>query len=915
MARDTHLQLPGALNGYEFRPGRSEFEIILPEATTNLVTNPGFELSTSGWSAGGGTLGRVAGDVFRGVYCARYIPGAAAGDGLYFGTLALTAGQSYAFSVRVKGAAGQKYRIFFADTSGNAQGAQVKFTATGRWQYVWVVWRETATNNRRIYIAKDTANTSTQPFYIDDVQVEAKAYPTTYCDGDLRGYVRGRIDYSWAGKPHLSTSSRSSTCAHGGRAVNMKRFGFRILAVVGLGWGFVLNRSTPLANGGAIYQDTVQTERQFTIAGVIDGKSQDIRRNRADLAAALHANRVGIDQPVLLRHTPIEGGQPAGDQVEIPALYESGLQVNLDNNNQSQITLSFSLYLPYMSTGRSQSTLIPWQTVSPAAGLILRYANSGAYAIAPNTISGKVAVNPVDGLVYTSANGVPTSWDPVSGTTTTLSGSIFVAGNHIYVIAPLPNGDVVYAGEGSIQRYRLATGTWDSAINSNGSVYAFAYSQANGYMAVGGSFTTFNGGAANRVSVSTDGGVTWSALGAGADGAVTALAWGLDGDLLYLGGTFNNFASNSSQRFAYWSMSVGGVAGLPLMVSTFTGASVNSIAVGQDGWVYVGGSLGAVSASLPDPSLVKLQRTWPVMSVGSQTTTGSTVNEISIGPDGELYVSFGVGGFSGVTAPPAAAWGGGRPVYSVKNGIVRLFDGAIAADDGLDVNARGDVVYNSHAQDGTPYSASVSVINESSADSWPTIVIDGPATVRRIASDTTWVSLDLQLSVSSGERVFAEFAPDGLRLYSQARQNLMWSLMPGSNISAFKLSPGANNVRVFATCTAIVTTGIASEWSSFVIGGITSDNSDGGKLYVNVVDVTGNRRLDIYKDSARTQLVAQSAVSSNRFRLTAMNGSGLSGYVASSAAPPTISTTMVVQFGLVSMTWPIVHDSIDAAVE
>lgn len=909
MARNPHFELPKALSGYELRPRRSELEIVIPEATTNLVVNPGFELSTANWTAGGGTLARVTGDVWRGAYCGRYTPAATAGDGFYYGTLALTAGQNYAVSIRFKGAAGQRYRLAFGDTVGGIL-AQTRFVATGRWQSVWVAWRETATNSRRIYVAKDTSSTSTQPFYVDDVQVENKAYPTTYCDGDMKGFVRGRADYTWSGRPHMSTSSRSSTCAHGGRVVNISKFGFRVLAVVGLGFGFVSNRATPLATGGAIYQNTLQTERQWTVAGLIDGKSQDIRRARGDLAAALHANRLGIHQPVMLRYTPIERGAPAGDALELPSLYESGLQVNLDNDNQSQVTLAFSLYLPYLSAGRGQSTAIPYQAVlgdeqNLGTSSLLARTAEGEYGVALYNSRAPAVFNPVDGKIYMH-QGTPQTWDLSTNTRVTLAGSNFFLASTVRAIVVMPNGDVWYAGDAQIQRYRLATGTWDAAIAANGVVNDLAYSPVNGRLAVGGAFTTFDGTAVNRVATSTNEGDTWSALGSGSDNTVRVVAWGLDGDRLYIGGDFTTFAGNTSQRLAVWSIRSG--TNLILSSTIFSG-HVAAIAIGIDGTPYVGGNLGVSS---PDPAVVQLLPTNQAARAGFATTTGAIATGLSAGPNGELYVRLSAGSIEGIDA-----WPNQTALYVVKGGTVRLFDLPAGADKRpIDFNTRGDVVVSGSETTMTPAAMQILVNNESSTDSWPTLIVDGPGSLRRLSNETLGLQIDMDLDIAYGERVFFEFAPDGVRLYSTSRPNLVWAILPGSNLSGMRLAPGANRLRLLMHSEPIVTGGVG-QWTAYVFGNLTAANSDSGKLYMSVVDVGGGlRTVRIYSDSARTQMVAQSGnQATGVFVLVSANGSGLSGYVTTAASPPTATATLALQFGLAHLIWPVVHDSVDAAVE
>jgi hypothetical protein len=79
------------------------WSIIIPETTTNLVTNPSIEDDTTGYTAVGGSAVRDSSVRRREVSSLRITPTAGVNDGVYYGTVSLTSGQSYAFSVDING--------------------------------------------------------------------------------------------------------------------------------------------------------------------------------------------------------------------------------------------------------------------------------------------------------------------------------------------------------------------------------------------------------------------------------------------------------------------------------------------------------------------------------------------------------------------------------------------------------------------------------------------------------------------------------------------------------------------------------------------------------------------------------------------------------------------------------------------
>jgi hypothetical protein len=188
------------------RSGNSEFynqdysgviQLIVPEETTNLITNPSVELSIAGYHTYNSTL---TGDITyqnRGKYSLKVNPntctiGSPSATQNWIGTyykISLTAGLPYTFSVDVKGKVGGTYVVFFWSSDyAIILGRPTYFIGNGEWQRAWTTYNEVLSADRYVSIFELVRiGTMCSPFYVDGLQVEAKAYPTTYCDGDMIG--------------------------------------------------------------------------------------------------------------------------------------------------------------------------------------------------------------------------------------------------------------------------------------------------------------------------------------------------------------------------------------------------------------------------------------------------------------------------------------------------------------------------------------------------------------------------------------------------------------------------------------------------------------------------------------------------------------------------------------------------------
>jgi hypothetical protein len=230
-----YASLPEPVSGYELNPEKGYFSVIIPEATTNLVTNPSVERASTTGYTDFSTVAFSSVSTWQayGAYGLRVSPDDNVSGGFYYGPISLTAGVTYTASITIQGRAGHLYYIGFRTTAGAVLGTERSWRSNGYKQRIWVTYTETTSTTRRIYVYQE-AVPGLDYWYADGLQVEAKSYPTTYCDGDQAGFVIGEIAYQWTGTSHASTSRRSSQTRSGGREMNLLDLGLRILAVIGL---------------------------------------------------------------------------------------------------------------------------------------------------------------------------------------------------------------------------------------------------------------------------------------------------------------------------------------------------------------------------------------------------------------------------------------------------------------------------------------------------------------------------------------------------------------------------------------------------------------------------------------------------------------------------------------------------------
>lgn len=810
----TYRTLPDAPTGY---PLDDIWSVVVPIARTNEVLNPSFELTTTGYTAGAGSLARSTTKQYHGAYSGAYTPSAAVNDGFYYGTITTTAAQIRAISCKFFGVAGVPYALTIA-TTGGVDLIVRPFVATGRGQWVILYHTETSGTTRRIYFRKNNS-TSVGVYYVDGVQSEVIAAgetASTYIDGDQQGLIPNQqpVAYYWNGTPHASTSTRSAQTRAGGMVVPFKKYGWLLTAIIGMGLANVQNVGTDYARIDGAYDDyTRKPPRQFTLTGKFQGRTYgELRRNRSGLSQLFDRDLIGQDQRLtLLRHVEDGYGRVLNSSVRVLAKYQSGLEGSTDNMVAETTPITFTQYLPaILSDAETGAALNVQLSIGSNAQTALQRSAAGVWstmASGGNSGAGFSIVEGLDGLIYvggdfTSITGIANSngiavWNPVTSAWAALGTG--AAGGTVTQLARMPDGSIVAVGSftsmgGVANTNKVAKwngSAWVSiATGFTGTDIQAALVAPSGVLYVAGSYSSLGGTAAANVS-SYDG-TTWAALSTGLASNGLALAWGSG----YL------YAAVDATNVSRWNgtawTNIGAIAGGSVLI--------NALAVDLAQNLYAGGSftsIGGVGAN----SVAK----WNGVSwqpLGSGVSGGSVAQGgLFFDPSGLLTVGGTFTTAGGVVMPGRSAkWNGGAWVFI---DLIPAASGPIRGG----VVARSGVYYTgiNNAAGTVTAAGTTTITNSGTARAYPTLIIKGPSSgtsrIYSVINATTGRAIYLNLTISAGETVTMVFQPDNLSFTSDFQGNIASTILGGSNEADFFLSPGANSIAFLSassTVTAVV---------------------------------------------------------------------------------------------------------------
>lgn len=822
--RRTYRALPDNPSGYPLNPCREWVSLIVPETTTNLLTNPSFETNTTGWTVSGGigaALTRVSTYQYKGAYSGAVVSGTLIIDYTQVVGPTVTVGTLYTLSLFVRKAS--KGAIGNVDIRAYVNGAAINFDTIiyvgDGWHRCVKTFQATATTavGFRVYTPGGTTGTA-QTLYVDALQLEAKGYPTTYCDGDQLGLLPIGLEptpYYWTGTPHSSTSVRAATTRAGGRELTLDRYGFTLLGLMGLGLTSRVNISTELGLlDGSLYQTTIREKRAITMAGAFEASNPYLlSKLRGQLRAALAHDLTGVKQPALWSIQRYQDRQAIGGRALIAASYTDGLEGSEDQVFSEKATIKAEQYQPGLIASADRGVVGAGAASVSSVNYIIQQV-AGAWSALGTGLNGAVncAVIGPDNKLYiggafTTAGGSSANriavWDGSAWSTlgTGFNGAVnalcFDAYGYLYA-----TGNFTTAGGGAanyIARWTgAAWGAIGSGLNAQGRALAGFVNFANGlpYMYVGGDFTTAGGSATGYIAY-TDGSswVVYPNPSFGFNAAVYAIT--TIGTVQFSGRAYfgGNFTTANGAAATY-------VAQATLGNSDFAplGAGLNGIcyalATDSAGNVYAGGTFTTADGSTATNIAQWNGTGWLGMGAG---LTGTSVRALYVNGSA-LYAGGRFTGSGTATFPEALAqWNGSywvpllldlpstATVYAIAQNTSALY---------LGFDTSGT----------TSTETSVTLSNPGTMQSPMSVALTSAsnATVYAIRNTTTGKIAYFNLTASVGERIVITYVGGTLQVTSATRGTIAGAVLPASDPDAFLLIPGSNTIGIFSSYASLV---------------------------------------------------------------------------------------------------------------
>lgn len=840
----TYQKTPQVPTGYELspEPNASFWGIVSSEPTTNLIANPSFEadFSTNTYISGSSaTLSQSTTFATRGKYGMKVTP-----TGAVLSSVSMTSGPIeskwrsfyvevvgwHTWSLDFKGTVGKTYRI--AITNGVTNLASVSFTATGNLEHknITAYLTETSATSTYVLTLEQTSAVATA-YYTDAWQLENKAYPTTYVDGNHGG--------KWTAGTNSSASYRAVN-SRGGRTYNFKTdLEFTIDSYFGAGLPDPENKALPRGFlNGTTYQRTTTAQVVFTLVGSVSGLNlspiQHIRQRMESLFASVASTQQGPPLILLFQLLDPVSGLPAGKLLSVPVYYVDGLKGMTDNANLEKIPLRFICYNPPAIQELEQEiyksacykTTVNWTAGLNAATTFGR----NVYGWGSDQLEGR-AFTMNEGRMYgTTSNRVKELY--ISGNPTTLvnQGLVQAFGgldpftpSAVTVLALVANAGKLYVAgstnSGNFLRsalYNLDSGdaNW-TALNFglNNTSRAVCVERNSGYIYYGGDFTAAGNSVAGdyetqRVAFYSIADLSWVRLGTagagnnGVNNTVRALACGLD-NTIYIGGDFTTAQGITTTGIVQW-LRTGTVTGTMSAVPTggtgVAGGVVYACAVSPTtGWLFIGGTFTSVNGVTANKIAMWNGSVWLPVGGG----LNGQVTCLWFDQQGMLYAGGAFTGTNG-TGSYTFPWNIAKiNANSLSSSWLPIDIDLVPTDptiNAIAVNNAGDIFVGTSSL-GTAgsgsnpyinYSCNTTVTNAGTADVGPKIVITGPGDLWQISNQTAKTNIYFKnLTLQTGELLTIDLtSADNITATSNLRAGSMLQfVLPGSDLATWALLP------------------------------------------------------------------------------------------------------------------------------
>lgn len=796
--------------------------VLVPEQSTNYILNPSPRYDLTGYTLVGSTITRTLDRSRFSIASVKVVTaGSALREGVYYRVSGLSGiSDTITASVYVRGAG--KVRLRLINNPSGAEWFTPAYTLNDdRWHRLEISGNSTGSNDMRLYVETDNLAAAVNTFYVDGLQMERKAYATSYLDGSQPGC-------RWNLTAYATNSTRDASSRAGGRWVPLAGpcrpdNDLYVTVLGGFGMPKIDNQTQPWSNSaGSFFQDYKVQDRTLSLSFFV--KKQDLTPSQPPDPVVLHELRqqlIDIIKPdktvggeaFLFEYSTTESDRA----LYIRARYDAGLEGSWDVRNQWVNAFPVRLLCVdpfWFEDDQEVASLGIKTTIASASPQALLGRVDGVWkrieTAAGITLGGSVydTVQAPDGTIYIGGdfnnNGFTriVKWDGITFTVLGVGG----ANANVRALAVVPDGTLYAAGgfttiggvaANCIARYNPVTNTWSAmgtGLNSTGFALCVA---PNGQVYVGGSFTTAGGVTCNFIARWD--GMQWRTVGAtsGFNSTVFSIVNARDGQTLYVGGQFtaSNGGSVTYNRVASVNINTNLISALGYGVAGSAGY-VQAMAVGLDGTLYAGGDFttsGAPAAqSLAFVAKYSGGQIWLPMGAGFN----ARVQSMSIGDLGELYVSgtFTLSGQKSVVF--AAVWRGDtwNPLEILNS------TGGASWVDSISYFRNGDLFIGMTPAGGAssaqaPYRTAI--VNTGSASVFPLLYYKDAGTIRYIENSKTGQAIFLDCPVLNDEEIWMDFAKG--KIFSTVRGDLSYTILPGSEIRSIYLVPGENTIAVLVT--------------------------------------------------------------------------------------------------------------------
>jgi hypothetical protein len=375
MSKLTFYRPPDIQKGYIFNPQKSFFSVVVPEETTNLIYNPETQhLNDFAVVGEDATMELDLDEVLFGVssiHATLYQDDYVEHDLI----VALTPDTIYTFSVYLKGTGSLRLAVYNETASEIHAIGSVAEMRSELWTRHIFKFNTPAMGvmenaNIRLISASNFSD-----FHISGLQLEQKPYATTFCSGNQTGLITGEYPkpYFWTSTPHYSPSVRLLTTRDGGKIVSLETLGFHVTGFNGFGLPEFDIVTSPVASGiGSVYQGSVIEDRDIEICGVLMSPTvRDFFCGRAGLGHSFRPSISSTPQPLKLLYSIYECDKQVCEQIEILAVYESGLEGQIESLLGEEICISLKMLDPLFKTlGNKAKTLNVFKEVTDGVGIV-----------------------------------------------------------------------------------------------------------------------------------------------------------------------------------------------------------------------------------------------------------------------------------------------------------------------------------------------------------------------------------------------------------------------------------------------------------------------------------------------------------------------------------------------------------------